>query len=128
MREVDLLMCKVEKNAGETERALQAADDGSNHPYSTEFPAPAPSPNGSGGMIPSTAMPFTMTHWVAQMHENYVSVTPYNYTNTTIHGFQGTHQPAIWMGESTQVVAIPSTGTVHDEHTTGCDSATMTNS
>ncbi|KAJ7733355.1 hypothetical protein B0H16DRAFT_1732399 [Mycena metata] len=64
-------------------------------------------PNGSGGMIPSTAPPFAMTRWVAQTHENYVSVTPYNLTASTIHGFQGTHQPAIWMGESAPVVVVP---------------------
>ncbi|KAH8101481.1 glycoside hydrolase family 92 protein [Cristinia sonorae] len=70
------------------------------------------SPNGSGGMIPSTAPPFGMTRWVAQTRQNYVSVTPYNYTDTSIHGFQGTHQPAIWMGESGQVVVIPGGGDV----------------
>jgi len=63
-------------------------------------------------MIPSTAPPFAMTRWVAQTHENYVSVTPYNYTATSIHGFQGTHQPAIWMGESGQVVISPGAGQV----------------
>jgi hypothetical protein len=70
------------------------------------------SPNGSGGMIPSTAPPFGMTRWVAQTRQNYVSVTPYNYTDNTIHGFQGTHQPAIWMGESGQVVLVPGVGDV----------------
>ncbi|KAG1733237.1 glycoside hydrolase family 92 protein [Suillus paluster] len=70
------------------------------------------SPNGSGGMIPSTAPPFAMTRWVAQTRENYVSVTPYNYTATSIHGFQATHQPAIWMGESGQVVISPGAGQV----------------
>ncbi|KAF8511375.1 glycosyl hydrolase family 92-domain-containing protein [Gautieria morchelliformis] len=70
------------------------------------------SPNGSGGMIPSTAPPFAMTRWVAQTRQNYVSVTPYNRTDTTIHGFQGTHQPAIWMGESGQVVIAPGAGKV----------------
>lgn len=58
-------------------------------------------------MIPSTAPPFAMTRWVAQTHQNYVSVTPYNWTATTIHGFQGTRQPAIWMGESGPVVVVP---------------------
>ncbi|KAK4690007.1 hypothetical protein P7C73_g123, partial [Tremellales sp. Uapishka_1] len=29
-----------------------------------------------------------------------VSMCPYNQTDTKIHGFIGTHQPAIWMGES----------------------------
>ncbi|KAF8518825.1 alpha-1,2-mannosidase [Hysterangium stoloniferum] len=70
------------------------------------------SPNGSGGMIPSTAPPFAMTRWVAQTRENFVSATPYNQTDTKIHGFQGTHQPAIWMGESGQVVVAPGVGTV----------------
>lgn len=69
-------------------------------------------PNGSGGMIPSVAPPFAMTRWVAQTRQNYVSVTPYNHTDTAIHGFQGTHQPAIWMGESGQVVVAPGTGAV----------------
>ncbi|CCM03871.1 uncharacterized protein FIBRA_06022 [Fibroporia radiculosa] len=69
-------------------------------------------PNGSGGMIPSTAPPFGMTRWVAQTTENYVSVTPYNHTYTSVHGFQGTHQPAIWMGESGTVVVVPGTGEV----------------
>ncbi|KAH9949159.1 glycoside hydrolase family 92 protein [Amylocystis lapponica] len=70
------------------------------------------SPNGSGGMVPSTAPPFAMTRWTAQTRQNYVSMTPYNYTDTAIHGFQGTHQPAIWMGESGQVVVVPGAGEV----------------
>ncbi|KAG6899890.1 hypothetical protein C0993_005689 [Termitomyces sp. T159_Od127] len=48
-----------------------------------------------------------MTRWVAQTHLNYVSVTPYNWTASTIHGFQGTRQPAIWMGESGPVIVVP---------------------
>jgi putative alpha-1,2-mannosidase len=68
-------------------------------------------PNGSGGMIPSVAPPFGMTRWVAQTHENFVSRTPYNSSdNDVIHGFIGTHQPAIWMGESGQVVVVPGFG------------------
>ncbi|CDO69451.1 Glycoside Hydrolase Family 92 protein [Trametes cinnabarina] len=63
-------------------------------------------------MIPSTAPPFAMTRWVAQTRQNYVSVTPYNYTDTKIHGFQGTHQPAIWMGESGQAIVTPGAGKV----------------
>ncbi|KAL1679828.1 glycoside hydrolase family 92 protein [Schizophyllum commune] len=69
-------------------------------------------PNGSGGMIPSTAPPFAMTRWVAQTRENYVSMTPYNSTDDSVHGFQGTHQPAIWMGESGNVVVVPGSGEV----------------
>ncbi|KZP18378.1 glycoside hydrolase family 92 protein [Athelia psychrophila] len=71
-------------------------------------------PNGSGGMIPSTAPPFAMTRWVAQTRQNYVSMTAYNDTDTTIHGFQGTHQPAIWMGESGQAIVVPGAGAVKD--------------
>lgn len=58
-------------------------------------------------MIPSTAPPFAMTRWVAQTTLNYVSVTPYNITKNIIHGFQGTRQPAIWMGESGPVIVVP---------------------
>jgi len=65
-------------------------------------------------MIPSTAPPFAMTRWVAQTRQNYVSMPPYNYTDTSIHGFQGTHQPAIWMGESATVVVVPGAGQVRD--------------
>ena len=71
-------------------------------------------PNGSGGMIPSTAPPFAMTRWVAQTRQNYVSMTSYNDTDTHIHGFQATHQSAIWMGESGPMVVVPGTGTVKD--------------
>ncbi len=53
-----------------------------------------------------------MTRWVAQTRQNYVSVTPYNYTDTAIYGFQGTHQPAIWMGESGQAIIAPGAGEV----------------
>ncbi|KAF9010151.1 glycoside hydrolase family 92 protein [Cyathus striatus] len=64
-------------------------------------------PNGSGGMIPSTAPPFAMTRWVAQTQVNYVSATPYNWTHDKIHGFQATRQPAIWMGESGPIAVVP---------------------
>lgn len=69
-------------------------------------------PSHTGGMIPSTAPPFAMTRWVAQTRQNYVSVPPYILTDTSIHGFQGTHQPAIWMGESGQVVVVPGAGDI----------------
>ncbi|KAM5537830.1 hypothetical protein V8D89_008598 [Ganoderma adspersum] len=73
------------------------------------------SPNGSGGMIPSTAPPFAMTRWVAQTRLNRDSITPYNYSDTSIHGFQGTHQPAIWMGESGSAIVVPGAGTVRSK-------------
>lgn len=51
-------------------------------------------------MIPSVGTPFGMTRWTAQTRLNYVSMCPYNQTDTRVHGFIGTHQPAVWMGES----------------------------
>ena len=41
-----------------------------------------------------------MTRWVAQSQVNYVSATPFNWTLNKVMGVTGTHQPAIWMGES----------------------------
>ncbi|KXN88545.1 hypothetical protein AN958_07181 [Leucoagaricus sp. SymC.cos] len=63
----------------------------------------------SGGMIPSTGPPFAMTRWVAQTTVNYVSTLPYNISEVTptIHGFQATRQPAIWMGESASLALVP---------------------
>ncbi|WPG97259.1 Hypothetical protein R9X50_00003100 [Acrodontium crateriforme] len=69
-------------------------------------------PNGNGGMIPSTAPPFAMTRWTPQTRENFISQCPYNDLDRYIHGFQGTHQPAIWMDESGQVVLSPGVGEV----------------
>lgn len=56
-----------------------------------------------GGLIPSTMVPFAMTRWSAVTRKNYVSAAPYEYKDKQIHGFIGTHQPAIWMGENGQV-------------------------
>ncbi|WWC69881.1 uncharacterized protein I206_103824 [Kwoniella pini CBS 10737] len=71
-----------------------------------------PEPNLSGGMIPAVAPPFAMTRWTPQTRENFVSMCPYNQTDTRIHGFIGTHQPAIWMGESGPVEIHGSLGEV----------------
>jgi putative alpha-1,2-mannosidase len=62
-----------------------------------------PTENDYGGMIPGVATPFGMTHWTVMTRENKISVCPYNYKDTTIQGFLGTHQPAIWMGDYGQV-------------------------
>ncbi|KAH9483275.1 putative glycosidase [Psilocybe cubensis] len=67
-------------------------------------------PNGSGGMIPSTAPPFGMTRWVAQTQPHYVSATPYNWTLNKVMGVVGTRQPAIWMGESAPISVVPGVG------------------
>jgi putative alpha-1,2-mannosidase len=69
-------------------------------------------PNGNGGMIPSVSPPFGMTRWTPQTRENFISQCPYNDFDEYIHGFQATHQPAIWMGESGQVVLVPGVGEV----------------
>ncbi|WVW84279.1 hypothetical protein I302_106309 [Kwoniella bestiolae CBS 10118] len=69
-------------------------------------------PNLSGGMIPAVAPPFGMTRWTPQTRENYVSMCPYNQTDSKIHGLIGTHQPAIWMGESGPVEIHASLGEV----------------
>ncbi|KAJ2970761.1 hypothetical protein NQ176_g8030 [Zarea fungicola] len=69
-------------------------------------------PNDNGGMIPSVAPPFAMTRWTPQTRENYISQVPYSDHDHRMHGFQATHQPAIWMGESGQVVITPGTGDV----------------
>src|SRR5437016_1181111 len=63
-----------------------------------------------GGMIPSVATPFGMTHWTAMTRENKISVYSYNYSDKTIEGFLGTHQPAIWMGDYGYVSLMPSVG------------------
>ncbi|RWA11842.1 hypothetical protein EKO27_g3261 [Xylaria grammica] len=62
------------------------------------------SPNDNGGMIPSVSVPFGMTRWTAQTRENYISQVPYHDNDSFVHGFQATHQPAIWMGELGQTV------------------------
>ena len=69
-------------------------------------------PNGNGGMVPSVSPPFAMTRWTPQTRENYISQCPYNDLDQFVHGFQATHQPAIWMGESGQVVLVPGVGEV----------------
>ncbi|GAP91791.1 putative glycoside hydrolase family 92 protein [Rosellinia necatrix] len=65
------------------------------------------SPNDNGGMIPSVSVPFGMTRWTAQTRENFISQVPYHDNDSYVHGFQATHQPAIWMGESGQTVIMP---------------------
>ncbi|CAI7592279.1 unnamed protein product [Penicillium glandicola] len=69
-------------------------------------------PNGNGGMIPSVSPPFGMTRWTPQTRENFISQVPYGDSDRLIHGFQATHQPAIWMGEAGHVVLTPGIGEV----------------
>ncbi len=71
-----------------------------------------PTESDYGGTIPSVAPPFAMTQWCAMTRENYISQNPYNYKDTTLSGFIGTHQPAIWMGDYGFVSFLPSSGKV----------------
>ncbi len=63
-----------------------------------------------GGMMPLVTAPFGMTNWTAQTRQNSISVNSYEYDDTTISGFIGTHQPAIWMGDFGYVTLMPEIG------------------
>ena len=65
---------------------------------------------GYGGTMPFVTPPFGMTNWTAQTRQNKISVMSYNYDDTTISGFIGTHQPAIWMGDYGYVTLMPQIG------------------
>src|SRR3954471_15187272 len=65
---------------------------------------------GYGGTMPFVTAPFGMTDWTPQTRQNKISVTSYNYDDSTISGFIGTHQPAIWMGDYGYVTVIPQAG------------------
>src|SRR5438067_305289 len=60
-----------------------------------------------GGTMPLVTTPFGMTNWTPQTRQNRISVTSYHYDDTTISGFIGTHQPAIWMGDFGYVTLVP---------------------
>ena len=64
-------------------------------------------PIGYGGTMPFVSPPFGMTNWTAQTRQNKVSGVSYKYEDTTISGFIGTHQPAIWMGDYGYVTLMP---------------------
>lgn len=56
---------------------------------------------------------------------NYVSRLPYRLNDPKMTGFIGTHQPAIWMGDSGYVVGMPGVGTVKTaEETVDCPTPT----
>jgi predicted alpha-1,2-mannosidase len=65
---------------------------------------------GYGGTMPFVNPPFAMTDWTPQTRQNKLSVVSYKYEDTTISGFMGTHQPAIWMGDYGYVTLMPETG------------------
>ena len=65
---------------------------------------------GYGGTMPFVSPPFAMTNWTPQTRQNKISVTSYKYDDTTITGFIGTHQPAIWMGDYGYITLMPQVG------------------
>jgi predicted alpha-1,2-mannosidase len=65
---------------------------------------------GYGGTMPFVTPPFGMTDWTPQTRQNKLSVVSYKYEDTTISGFMGTHQPAIWMGDYGYVTLMPEIG------------------
>ncbi len=68
--------------------------------------------NEYGGTMPLVTTPFGMTNWTAQTRQNRISVTSYAYEDSTISGFIGTHQPAIWMGDFGYVIIVPEIGDI----------------
>ena len=60
-----------------------------------------------GGTMPLVTTPFGMTNWTAQTRQNRISVTSYAWEDSSISGFTGTHQPAIWMGDFGYVTVMP---------------------
>ena len=60
--------------------------------------------------MPFVAPPFAMTDWTPQTRQNKISVTSYQYADTTISGFMGTHQPAMWMGDYGFFSLMPQVG------------------
>ena len=62
---------------------------------------------GYGGSMPFVVPPFGMTDWTAQTRQNKLGVVSYKYQDTSISGFMGTHQPAIWMGDYGYVTLMP---------------------
>jgi predicted alpha-1,2-mannosidase len=68
---------------------------------------------GYGGTMPFVTTPFGMIDWTPQTRQNKISGVSYNYDDTAISGFIGTHQPAIWMGDYGYVTVIPQVGELH---------------
>src|SRR5713226_8016121 len=68
---------------------------------------------GYGGTMPFVSPPFAMTNWTPQTRQNKISVTSYEYGDTAITGFIGTHQPAIWMGDYGYVTLMPEIGSIN---------------
>ncbi len=63
-----------------------------------------------GGTWPGIGTPFAMTQCVPQTQRNEISVAVYRYRTQEITGFQGSHQPAIWMADYGFMTLMPQTG------------------
>jgi putative alpha-1,2-mannosidase len=62
---------------------------------------------GYGGAMPFVTVPFGMTNWTAKTRPMARPGTSYNYADSSIEGFIGTHQPATWMGDYGYVTLMP---------------------
>ena len=62
--------------------------------------------------MPFVVSPFGMTSWTSQTRQNKVGRTSYRYSDSTISGFIGTHQSAIWMGDFGYVTVMPGVDSV----------------
>jgi predicted alpha-1,2-mannosidase len=63
-----------------------------------------------GRTTPFVATPFGMTHWTACNQDGRIGRPLYQYLNTRITGFRGTHKPAMWMGDYGYVAVMPAMG------------------
>jgi predicted alpha-1,2-mannosidase len=69
-------------------------------------------PIGYGGTMPFVTPPFGMTDWTPQTRQNKLGRVSYNAADTTLSGFMGTHQPAIWMGDYGYLTLMPEVDTL----------------
>jgi predicted alpha-1,2-mannosidase len=63
-----------------------------------------------GGTMPTVGLPYAMTNFVLQTHENKMSRMPYIYEDSTVIGFMATHQPTVWMGDYGYLSVMPEVG------------------
>lgn len=64
-------------------------------------------PIGYGRTMPYVVPPFGMTSWTPQTRQNKQGGVSYKYEDTSISGFMGTHQAALWMGDYGYLTMMP---------------------
>lgn len=64
-------------------------------------------PIGYGRTMPYVVPPFGMTSWAPQTRQNKQGGVSYKYEDTSISGFMGTHQAALWMGDYGYLAMMP---------------------